>query len=345
VSTTAQTPSTGPTSTPRLTGGLHKTPGKRQAIRRPAADNDEDDDNNDDDNDDEQNGPPAGGPGTDLPSIRHLLRDRPTSGPDTTRRQLFPSGPSGTDPASGLNPPSGAFGHLANPRPFATDNPYYQPPQREAPAAPGAHPDMQTIVREAVEERMVADINGMVRDSVARNIGTRVRDEVASGIGTMVRDEVAGQMPGMVRDEVARQLPAVVRDEVARHFASLHRSDMEQHRQAASANLRPHLPHATHQSPFAAGRIPSPAHPQQQQQQQFAAFGRGGPYTSRPPPMGQFTQSPGPRAAPGGTTTRTPLPTAPGRFPMSHVRSRVRGRGGQTIEEEDEEEEEEDHRA
>lgn len=162
----------------------------------------------------------------------------------------------------------------------------------------------------------------------------RLRQEVARGIGALVHDEVARQMPAMARDEVARQIA------LQRTAPSMGRSSMAEER--GSTNPR----HEQHnQALFAEGLTPPPARQQHQHQQQhhhhhqqFSPVGRGGAYTSRQRPTGQFTQSPRLVDTARGTA-RTPLPTAPGVFPTSHVRSRVLGQSRRS---EDVDEEEDD---
>jgi hypothetical protein len=89
--------------------------------------------------------------------------------------------------------------------------------------------------------------------------------------------------------------------------------------------------HAAQQALSEGGHIQPPAYPQQQQ---FSPVGRGGPYSTRPPPTGQFS----PSREVARSAARAPLPTAWGQFPTSYVRSRVHGcRGGDANGEEGEE--------
>lgn len=305
--TTAQTPST---------SGATTIPRGRQTVKI---------DTTDDDEEVEAKGTlaPAGGPSTELPSIRHLLRGtppretppgRPASYGGNTRRQLFPSGPSGN------NNFSGAFGHRANPGTFidANDNPF-QPRQ-----APVSRREVETLVRDAVEQRML-EINDLVTGDIHLLIQAEVRRQM-------------GSIQALVRDEVARQLSSfrapstpMGRSEIDRHPAA---ASLWRNPQHASGQQQQEAPLS---SLFVGGHTPAPAaYPQQQP---FSSAGRGGPYSSRPPPAGLSGL---PRWGAGPSTARTPLPTARGQFPMSHARSRVGGRGGRTRYDEEEREDEED---
>ncbi|OIW30023.1 hypothetical protein CONLIGDRAFT_680814 [Coniochaeta ligniaria NRRL 30616] len=251
---------------------------------------------------------PPGGPSTELRSIRDLFPEtfqRGNAGEDNTRRQLFPSGPSG-------NNSSGGFGQRANPSSFVdrNDNPY-QP--RQAPAT--SRPDIQTIVREAVEARM-SEIN----DMVSRDINQLIEEEVRRRMGDSVH--------AMVRDEVARQLSSL------RASSMTSRSDVERR---ATANIHRDLQHTARQALSVGGHNPSTAHFYPQQQQGYSSAGRGGPYTSAASLAAEYFPT-------ARSNTRTPLPTARGQFATSHVRSRVRGSGGQDIDD-DEEDGEDRHRA
>jgi len=261
-----------------------------------------DDDDNEQDDEQPSRAPAAGGP----------LLHQPASGPDTTRRQLLPSGRTASGNDTRFLPGPG-FVDL-------TDNPYhYQPREAAAPEPVGGRSHIRTVVREETEQRMRD-----VTDLVGADIQRVVRAEVANNIGALVRDEVAGSLRAMVRDEVARQLPAVVRDEVARQLSSVLRAP-------------------------AMGRSDSQTQsPAYYPQQQFNPIpvGRGGPPSRRQPLTGRSGSNPE-AGAEAAATSRTPLPTArSGQFPTSDVRSRVRGRqGDKIVEDEEKKYKKEDHRA